>query len=59
MSLNLGFPKALVFKCVKLYLVLFLIMKVIMNKKVISIILNVAKYIITLLLGYFGGNAVF
>lgn len=28
------------------------------NKKVINVILNIAKYIITALLGYFGGNAV-
>lgn len=28
-----------------------------MNKKVISLVLNILKYVITALLGYFGGNA--
>lgn len=29
-----------------------------MNKKTVNIVLNVVKYIVTLLLGYYGGNAV-
>ena len=45
------------FECVKICLTFLVLMKMV-NKKVINVILNIAKYIITALLGYFGGNAV-
>lgn len=42
--------------CAKICLTILIINNFLMDKKVIQIILNIAKYIITLLLGYFGGN---
>lgn len=44
-------------ECDKICLTLLVILKMV-NKKVINVVLNIAKYIITALLGYFGGNAV-
>ena len=57
MNSRSGFPKWIVLECDKICLTLLVIMKMV-NKKVIIVVLNVAKYIITALLGYFGGNAV-
>lgn len=45
------------FGCAKICLTI-LILNGCMNKKFIVLLLNVAKYIITALLGYYGGNAV-
>lgn len=56
-GLRVGFRKSSVLTCAEHCLTIYLMIKI-MNKKVITLVLNVLKYIITMLLGYFGGNAV-
>lgn len=56
-GLRVDFRKSSVLYFAEHCLTIYLMIKI-MNKKVITLVLNVLKYIITMLLGYFGGNAV-